>query len=140
MLQGFPEDFVLAGSNHYAQVGNAVAPPVVRVVAEALLKALGFKPVKATASQEEGVPCEPCETSLAPASLILLNSISQPPNRIPSGGCADGHHMDCAEQPMEMQLERDACLAHVVARPIDLLYCRACACTYNDDDTALEHV
>ena len=43
-LQGFPEDFVLAGvRNHnrwYAQCGNAVSPPVVQEIAREILKSL----------------------------------------------------------------------------------------------------
>ena len=57
-LQGFPDDFVIGdfGKTHraYHIIGNAVVPPVVRRIADALLRALEAEPPGERGSQSPG--------------------------------------------------------------------------------------
>jgi len=41
-LQGFPENFILCSDRAYHMIGNAVAPPVIAVIAAALLEYVGL--------------------------------------------------------------------------------------------------
>ena len=44
-LQGFPEDFILCAQRAHHMLGNAVAPPVIAMLAAPLLSCIGYHPV-----------------------------------------------------------------------------------------------
>ena len=139
-LQGFPEAFELRGTKPYVQVGNAVCPLVVSAVASELLAALeaedtgsagrtADRATRAAGSTDVNtlrVDDEPCEASLTPASIILLESLMAPLS-------AGATKMPANDEKSALEAERQACLARVCSRPPDELFCQACSIRYNGD-------
>lgn len=139
-LQGFPEAFELRGTKPYVQVGNAVCPLVVSAVASELLAALeaedtgsagrtADRATRAAGSTDVNtlrVDDEPCEASLTPASIILLESLMAPLS-------AGATKIPANDEKSALEAERQACLARVCSRPPDELFCQACSIRYNGD-------